>query len=131
MPLTNTTGDHMLTHRGQNVSDLEGGIHSIYEYCNILEQVIAGDTLAPLLRIVDTQGIHGDMINKSFEHLKYVPIQIKNFDTIELDIRDGYGEPVAFESGSLEVTLHFRRAENPYFLYNEAQVLLRCITRSL
>jgi hypothetical protein len=70
--------------------------------------------LAPLLHIVDTQDVHGDMINKSFEHLKYVPIQITNFDTVEIDIRNGFGESVAFESGSLEVTLHFRRATNSY-----------------
>jgi hypothetical protein len=104
------------TFRGSHVSDLEGGIHSLYVYCDILEHVPVGDTNAPLLRIVDTHGINGDMQYRSFEHPRYVPLQKKHFDSVEIDIRDSFGAPIPFESGQVIVTLHFRLAKNPYFL---------------
>jgi hypothetical protein len=116
LPLTNTTGDRILTTRGSSVSDMEGGIHSMFVYCNILEHIVVGDTQAPLLCVVDTKGIHGETITKSFKHLKYVPLQIKQFDSIELNISDAFGVLIPFESGSLTTTLHFRKTVNPYFI---------------
>jgi hypothetical protein len=114
-PMKNMDED-TLTVKGNLVSDIEGGIHSIYVYCDILEHVPVGDTKAPLLRIVDAGGEHGEMLYKSFDNLLYMPLQKKNFDSIEIDIRNSFGEPIAFESGQLVATLHFRRAVNPYFL---------------
>jgi hypothetical protein len=114
-PIVNSGIDVEST-RAQRVYDLNAGIHSLYVYCDILEEVTIGDSKAPLLRIVDTAGNQGEMIYKTFHDPRYVPLQRKSFDSIEIDIRDGYGEPMAFESGQLIVTLHFRLAKNPYFL---------------
>lgn len=100
----------------EHVSDIDGGIHSLYVYCDLLEHVIVGDTSAPLLRLVDAKGKNGDMQHRCYDPPRYVPLRKKNFDCVEIDIRDDLGQPIAFESGKLSVTLHFRRAKNPYFV---------------
>ena len=88
----------------------------MYIYTDIVENVIIGDTEAPLLRIVETAGNFGDIIHQTFEPLRFIPLRRKSFDSIEIDIRDAYGQPMSFESGILTVTLHIRRASSPYFL---------------
>jgi len=114
-PLTNDgVSSTLLT--GTNASDLYGGIHNIYVYTDIVENLVVGDSRAPLLRIVEAEGDYGDVLYQSFEIPHYIPVRKKRFDTIELDIRDVFGEPLSFESGALVVTLHFRRASDPYFL---------------
>jgi hypothetical protein len=95
--------------------DLKGGIHGLYVYCDILENVAVGDTEAPLLRVVDAGGHNGENIHRVFDPPRYVPLRSKHFDSIEIDIRDDIGQPISFESGTLTLTLHFRRAASPYF----------------
>ena len=101
---------------GTRTTDINGGIRALYIYCDVLENVTVGDTLAPLLRIVDaTAGRRGENVHQSFDPPRYMPVRKKRFDTIEMLIKDEYGEDIAFEGGKSVVTLHFRRASNPYF----------------
>jgi hypothetical protein len=97
-------------------ADLDGGIHSLYIYCDILEHVCLGDVKAPLLRIVDARGKNCEMRYRHYDQLTYVPLQKKHFESVEIDIRDSFGEKIAFENGQVIVTLHFRQSKNPYFL---------------
>ena len=97
------------------VADINRGINSLYVYCDLLECVPVGDTKAPLLRTVDASGANGEIIHKTFEQLRYIPLQKKNFDCIEILIRDDLGQPVPFESGKLVVTLHLREAKSKYY----------------
>lgn len=112
-PIKNNTIE-AVKHRFTRVSDVERGIHSIYVYCDLLEAVPVGDTLAPLLRICDAQGTYGNTVHRYFDKPIYVPLQKKLFDTIEIDIRDNLGNPIPFEAGNLVVTLHFRRCKDNY-----------------
>ena len=105
-----------ITIMGENACDIQGGIHALYTYCDLLEHIPVGDTRAPLLRIVDIEGENGTMQVRRYERPRYVPIQKKQFDSIQIIIRNDIGEPISFESGKLMVTLHFRRAQNQYFL---------------
>ena len=100
----------------EHVSDINGGIHSLYVYCDLLEYVTVGDTSSPLLRVVDARGRNGNMQHRIYEPPRYIPLQKKTFDCVEIEIRDDLGHPIPFESGKLTVILHFRRAKNPYFL---------------
>ena len=102
--------------KGARACDVEGGLHAMYIYCDVLECVPVGDTLAPLLRIVEVNGLRGEMSHIQYDRPRYVPLQKKVFDSIEVDIRDDTGEPIPFDSGKLIVTLHFRRAKDSYFL---------------
>ena len=100
----------------ERTCNLNTGVQSVYVYCDVLENVPVGDTQAPLLRIVETSSIHGDIVHVNFDPPRYIPVQKMEFDALEIDIRDEYGQPVSFESGQSVVTLHFRRASSSYFL---------------
>ena len=91
-------------------------IQNIYVYCDIVENVIVGDTQAPLLRIVDATSRPNEVIYRHYDAPRYIPVPKKHFDSIEIDIRDDFGGHIPFESGKLVTTLHFRQAINSYFL---------------
>ena len=95
---------------------LDANTQMLYIYCDILENVSVGDTLAPLLRIINVDGKRDSNIHRMFDLPRYLPVQKKNFDSLEINIRDGLGREVAFDKGSLIVTLHFRKANTSYFL---------------
>ena len=75
-----------------------------------------GDIKAPLLRVVDSGGGTGDVVTRYYERPRYIPLQKKNFEAIQIVIRDDLGEKIQFESGKVLLTLHFRRAYNKYLL---------------
>ena len=89
---------------------------SLFVYCDILERVIVGDTKAPLLRSLSVSGKHGNIVREIYDKPMYVPIQKKHFESVEIDIRRDFGEPVSFVNGKSSVTLHFRMSKNPYIL---------------
>lgn len=102
--------------KSSSACDIEGGLHALYVYCDVLECVPVGDTLAPLLRIVEVTGQKGEMVHIQYDQPRYVPLQKKEFDSIEIDIRNDLGESISFDRGKLIVTLHFRKTTQPYFL---------------
>jgi len=95
--------------------DLRGRVHSVYIYCDVLEQVPVKDTKAPLLRIVDTDDKSIGNIHRVFNLLLYVPLQRKTFNTIYVDTRTDFGTTVPFLSGKSFVVLEFRRVIRSYF----------------
>lgn len=114
LPIRNEDGETKAI-RAYNVCDIEGGIHGIYVYCDLVDHVPVGDTVAPLLRIVESKAYNGEMIYKIYEQPRYLPLRKKLFDVVELDIRDVYGEKILFQTGNVTVTLHIRRAEKHFF----------------
>jgi hypothetical protein len=104
------------SYTGKYSVDLMCGFHSIYVYCDIIECIPVGDTTAPLLRAMNIKGKYGDDIHRTFDTTLYLPVQKKQFDTIEVNIMTDTGQPVPFEVGKSLLTLHFRRSSNPYFL---------------
>ena len=90
-------------------------LHSVYVYCDILEHVAVGDTKAPLLRIVDKPDKSTGNVHKIMNPILYVPLQKKNFDTVEIRIMTDTGMPVPFRSGKAFVVLEFRRSLHAYF----------------
>ena len=100
---------------GSNVCDLQRGFYSLFVYCDVVEHVVVGDVKAPLLRTVNITGKEGLTVNRIFQTVQYVPVQRKQFSTIEIDIRDDTGRPVPFQRGKVIVTLHFRRKRLTYF----------------
>lgn len=106
-------------HRAFNPPDMHVNINLLYVYCDLLEQVIVGDTKASLLRIVnrvpDDHQLDG--INHAvFDPITYVPLQKKFFDTIEILLMTDQGESMPFIDGKSIVVLEFRRAVHPYLL---------------
>lgn len=95
--------------------DIDGGLHAMYVYSDVLECVPVGDTMAPLLRIVEIKGQKGEMVHIQYDQPRYVPLRKKHFDSIEIDIRDDLGQNIPFDSGKLIVTLHFRKQRESYY----------------
>ena len=102
--------------QADEIFDLDVTMNSLYVYCDILEHISVGDVVAPLLRVIGVTGKQGDTIRKIYDKPMYVPVRMKNFDSIEIDIRTDTGESVPFQYGKSEVVLHFKLRKNPYFL---------------
>ena len=69
---------------------------------------VGGDE-APLLRIVGVDAKQGEIVRKTYDNPMYIPVRIKKFDTIEIDIKSNTGEHVPFQYSKSEVILHFRK----------------------
>lgn len=89
--------------------DMRHGINCLYVYSDIVQSGIVGDAHVPLLRVVPSRGVHGDIHHISFQNQYYVPLQKRSFDTVRIYIADDAGDTVAFRGGRSVITLHFRR----------------------
>lgn len=102
---------------GARTADINAGLDSFYVYSDILECIPVGHTEAPLLRIVDSgEEKQGSLVRRHYQSPIYLPVQKKNFDSIEIDLRTDRGKPVPFQRGQVVVTLHFRKSDGNYFL---------------
>jgi hypothetical protein len=89
--------------------DLNAGFNLLYIYCDLVEQQIVGNTLSPLLDVVSAEGTFSEMTRVDILDPHYVPVLRKDFESIEIAIRDDAGQPVNFKYGRVLVKLHFRR----------------------
>ena len=86
----------------------------MYVYTDIVDAQFVGDVKVPLLRIFNTKGNYGDNVNVSFRYMQYVPIKVKSFETLEINIKDD--ENVSFGFGKSIATLHFKQSRSQYFI---------------
>jgi len=88
----------------------EQTVPTLFVYCDILEYVVVGDIMAPLLCMVDMKRkrTYGKMHETPAAPL-YVPLQKKHFDPIEINIMTDTGEPVHFAEGKTVTVLEFKR----------------------
>ena len=97
------------------VVGLQRGFYSLFVYCDIVEDVAVGDVIAPLLRILNIDGKDDRMVSRIYQTVQYVSVQRRQFETIEIDIKDDTGRRVPFQRGKVIVTLHFRISKPSYF----------------
>lgn len=96
-------------HSGEKPARLDHIAKTAYVYCDLIEPVLVGDTKTQLLRTVNMDsGAHG-VVNHIYTLPIYIPIQKKQFSTVEINIMTDTGEPVPFTSGRSVIVLHFRR----------------------
>jgi hypothetical protein len=101
------------TYVGERITDEPS---TMYVYCDLIEHVTVGDVRVPLLRTFGMEKSTNDVVHRTFPNLVYVPLQKKQFDSVEMNIMNDTGETMPFASGKSVVLLHFRRSSNPYFL---------------
>lgn len=89
--------------------DMRAGLGIFYVYCDVVEQNVVGNKLAPLLRAIAVQGEFGDIIDNIFVHPHYMPVLKKEFDSVEIAIKTDQNTPLALQYGKTMVKLHFRR----------------------
>jgi len=97
-----------------NVVNLEGALHSLFVYSDVIEAQVVGNSMVPLLRILNVEGRDGETISKTFLNPPYFPVSRKTIDRIEVNIKDDTGEKVPFESGKVIIQLHFRQRRPLY-----------------
>ena len=109
-------GNRIFYYQSKEPCSLWRGIpDKLFIYCDICESYITGDVQTPLLRIVPIESresnyAYGTNQVKHFSLPFYIPLRQTRFRRIEIDIRDQLGKKIPFESGTLTVTLNFRRA---------------------
>ena len=108
---TNTVhgGNESRKYQGEDLFNLDETIHTLYVYCDIIENMPVGREEAPLLRIVGVDPKQGEIVRKTYDNSMYIPVRIKKFDTVEIDIKSNTGEHVPFQYSKSEVILHFRK----------------------
>jgi len=94
---------------------LQMGIDNLHVYCDVCSEMFVGNTLKPLLRIVNMPKSRlGESVNVLFNKPIYVPCMKRSIDTIRIQIydnsdNDSTGQIVPFSEGKTVVTLHFRK----------------------
>jgi hypothetical protein len=95
--------------QGDYIPDLRGGFYSLYVYCSLVEPQIVGNNTAPLLRLVNIEGTHGNICEKIFYTPHYVPIVTKEITKIDIAIKDDNARLVPFDFGKTIIKLHIRK----------------------
>jgi hypothetical protein len=98
-------------YRGQHPYELSAGYHSLFVYTDIVKPSFVGDSFTQLLRLVQipSNATFGDQILITYPNTYYIPLMTKDFETIEIHIKDDTGKSIPFEFGRSIIVLHFRR----------------------
>lgn len=95
--------------------NLLAGIPShMYVYCDLAEPQLVGDTVAPLLKIVNIDAknyTYGANNIVHFTDPHYVPIVKSSFESVEIDLRNNTGQNLPFQFGSTCMKLHLRKEQ--------------------
>lgn len=109
------TGHIFKYERGAHPINLFVGLpEQMYYYCDLVEEQVVGDKVAPLLRSVNSHAgecTYGSTCSVAFNRPFYVPLVKRHFETIEILIKDALGRNVAFTHGTSTCVLHFRRRQ--------------------
>lgn len=102
--------------QGENVAkyppDMTGGLNSIYVYSSCVAPQIVGSSLSSLLRVVPIRihGIeYGEPVMEIFTQPHYVPVLLKNMNSVDISIKTDQNENMRFNFGKTLVRLHFRK----------------------
>ncbi len=94
--------------------DLTGGVNQLYIYCDVVEPVIVGDVIAPLLRVVSmntSKVSYGQNIVQKYSNPHYFPVTSKHLRDVLVTINDDSDQPIKFSYGKCLIQLHFKRAK--------------------
>ena len=84
-------------------------INNLYIYSDIIKYQYIGDTLSPLLRTINIKFNHIlSTESVTYDSPHYIPINKSSIDTINIKIKDEFGNSIRFERGKSIVKLHFR-----------------------
>ena len=82
-------------------------------FSDIVKHSYYGETLAQLLRFVELPPFtaYGDQIETRFSDIQYVPVRSKEFNSIQISVKDDYNNDYPFHFGKIIVVLHFRKRQ--------------------
>lgn len=94
----------------EKATDINEGFSALYVYTDVVESQLVGDVMVPLIRVVPFKNNNkreDTWVN--FPRVQYLPVRIRETDSIEIVISRDNGEIIPFQKGKVVVTLHFRR----------------------
>lgn len=90
--------------------EITAGYRSLYVYCNIIEPTFIGDTCAQVIRVVEVPDKpFGKQCVLKYDTLYYHRLMCKEFESIEISIKDDTGNNVPFSFGRAILVLHFKK----------------------
>nr|CAD2192577.1 unnamed protein product [Meloidogyne enterolobii]CAD2195228.1 unnamed protein product [Meloidogyne enterolobii]CAD2203685.1 unnamed protein product [Meloidogyne enterolobii] len=90
--------------------DLKGGFTSFAVYSKgLTSSVIMGNAISSLLRIVSVENKSGGVIERVYDHPMFIPVQPREINEIEIELRWLNGSLVKFDHGTVIVTLMFNK----------------------
>nr|CAD2192621.1 unnamed protein product [Meloidogyne enterolobii] len=90
--------------------DLKGGFTSFAVYSKgLTSSVIMGNEISSLLRIVSVENKSGGVIERVYDHPMFIPVQPREINEIEIELRWLNGSLVKFDHGTVIVTLMFNK----------------------
>lgn len=91
-------------------AEINGGIHYLCVYCDVVTESYVGDTKSQLLRIVEIpkKFEHGDTVHIRYLDRNYKRIFTDKFQSIEISIRDSSNRLIPFQFGQCTAVLHFK-----------------------
>ena len=101
---------------GQWPVDLNAGSHTMFLYCDLVQNEMLGDTQTALLRPIPLKSMTlahtmGEVNHKSFTNLQWKRIVKPQFQSISLTLANEMGQKMPFLScGRTNITLAFRPA---------------------
>lgn len=78
----------------------------------ILENVIFGDQLTSLLRVVPVSGVEGQIVEMIYDTPMMSKVTAREISEILIEIRNMEGRPIKFDYGVVIVSLIFKRSIN-------------------
>ena len=95
---------------GETPFDAECGIHSIFIYCDIVEENLIGDSSVQCLRVCTLpQANFGETINITFDQPHYLPLSRRSFNSLRVTLKDKTNEQIKFRFGETLIKLHFKK----------------------
>lgn len=91
--------------------DIQGGRHTIFLYCDLIQNEILGDVQTALLRVIPLhQTDSAATCYRSFNKLQWKRLSKTNFQSVTISLCDESGQPMPFVSiGRTNLTLAFRQ----------------------
>jgi hypothetical protein len=94
----------------QTKTQMVVSLSDVYIYCSIIDPIIVGETIVPLLRRLIPHQTIGNAVNVLMDNLMYMEISSSDINAIEIQIRDNAGELIQFPPFTKTcLTLHFRQ----------------------
>lgn len=87
----------------------------MFIYCDLVEPQLIGYESSQVIKIVNTtekEEKFGSSCFRSFQKIHYIPVMRKEFEKVEIEIKDITGEDFQFRHGVSTIKLHFKEIKN-------------------
>lgn len=92
-----------------NPPNLRTAVRNLYVHLDVIQPQVVGGGRRSLLKIVQASGVYGQPVLLDMDALEFTPVLVKDFDSLNMDIKDSEGLPIPYAGGPVIAKLLFRR----------------------